>query len=287
MPATDHALRNPGARPQGEEPGTPPERRESPQARRAAELEQEIDTELVKHLIGQAATGFVTGTLTVAAVVFVLWSAAPRSVLLAWLALIGLLSLPAFLVVWRFRRSSDTSRNIATWRRALTVAYGLAGAGWGAASFLLYPRVAMPYQLFLLFVLGGSGVGGMAALAPVRGAFVAYLAATFLPMIGQLVAEGSLSSIATGLLLVTFWVATMALASELRDLLVRSLKLRFENLELIDDLSSAKDQARSGKPYQVGVPGQHEPRAPHTTRAHPRTHAKASGFGSVRREGEP
>jgi len=212
---------------------------------RATELEQRIETELVTHLVRQAPTGFLTGTLAVAAVILVLWNAAPRNILLLWLGSIGLLTTPAFVVVWRFLRAEDVSGRITAWRRAVTVAYGLAGVGWGAATMLLYPRVPMPEQLFLLFVLGGSGVGGMAALSPVRAAFIAYLTATFLPMIGQLLAEGSLSSVATGLLLLTFWVATIVLASELRAQLVRSLKLRFENLELIDDLSRAKEEAEA------------------------------------------
>ncbi len=212
---------------------------------RPPEFEQEIETELVKYLVRQAPTGFVTGTLTVAAVVFVLWNAAPRDLLLLWVVSLGLLTLPAFVVVWRFTRAPHVSGEIASWRRALAVAYGLAGAGWGAASILLYPRVAMPYQLFLLFVLGGSGVGGMVALAPVRPAFVAYLTATFFPMIAELLAGGSPSSVATGLLLLTFWAATILLASDLRALLVRSVRLRFENLELIDNLSKAKDEAEA------------------------------------------
>src|SRR5262245_1159777 len=210
-----------------------------------ADLEQAIERELVEHLVRQTPTGFVTGILTVTAVVLVLWNAAPRSLLLVWLATIGLLSLPAVVIVWRFKRAPDTSRAIASWRRALAVGYGLAGAGWGAASFLLYPRVAMPYQLFLLFVLGGSGVGGMAALAAVRAAFVAYLTAIFLPVIGQLLAGGSVSSVATGLLLLTFWVAAIVLATDMRAQLAHSLRLRFENLELIDDLSRAKDEAEA------------------------------------------
>src|SRR5207249_4668726 len=166
--------------------------------------------------------------------VLVLWHAAPRGLVLSWVASIGLLSLPAFLVVWRLRHAPRVAGEIASRWRSLAIAYGLAGAGWGMASFLIYPRVAMPFQLFVVFVLGGSGVGGMAALAPVRAAFVAYLTATFLPMIGALLAGGSLSSVATGLLLLTFWAATIVLASEIRALLVRSLKLRFENLGLID-----------------------------------------------------
>jgi len=246
--ATDRPLQSLDARWQRDRASVPPGRLQDEQVSRTTELDQKIETELVKLLVRQARgglTGFAIGTMTVAAVLVVLWNAAPRSLLLIWLISIGLLTLPAFVLVWRFTDAPDAAEDIASWRRALGVAYGLAGAGWGAAAILLYPRVAMPYQLFLLFVLGGAGVGAMAALAPVRAAFVAYLTATFLPMIGELLAGGSLSSVATGLLLLMFWAATIALASELRALLVRSMKLRFENLELIDGLSRAKDAAEA------------------------------------------
>ena len=128
---------------------------------RAPELEQKIEAELVRQLVRQAPSGFAIGTLTVAAVVLVLWNAAPRSLLLVWLLSIGLLTLPAFIAVWRFTRDPDVAENMASWRKALAVAYGLAGAGWGIGSILLYPRVAMPYQIFLIFVLAGAGVRGM------------------------------------------------------------------------------------------------------------------------------
>src|SRR5262249_39488595 len=130
-------------------------------------------------------------------------------------------------------------------RRLLAIAYGLAGVGWGTSAMLLYPRVAMPFQLFLVFVLGGFGGGGVGPPAPPRGGDLAYLSGPFLPMVGVLLAGGSLSGVATGFLLLTYWIATITLASELRGLLVRSVKLRFENLELIDDLSGAKDAAEA------------------------------------------
>ena len=213
------------------------------QARLPMPQHREIEIELVRHLVRQAPTGFATGTLTVAAVLLVLWQAAPRMALLTWLLAMALLTAPAFGIVWRWRRLRNEPPEISTWRRALALGYGLAGAGWGSASILLYPHVSTSFQLFLLFVLGGSGVGGMIALAPVREAFVAYLTAIYVPMIAVLLADATLPSVATGLLLSIFWVATMLLASEFRALLVHSLSLRFENLELIAGLSKAKDEA--------------------------------------------
>jgi signal transduction histidine kinase len=208
-------------------------------------IEHAIDVELVRYLVRQAPTGFIAGVCTFAAAVLVLWNEAPHGWLFAWAVTLALLSLPAFVAVRGFTRVTDVTERIATWRRALIVAYGLSGFGWGVASFFLYPHVTMPYQLFLLFVLGGSGVGGMAALAPVRGAFVAYLTGTFFPVIGVLLATGTRSSVATGLLLLAFWVAAISLATEMGRLLRRSLALRFENLDLIDGLSSAKNAAES------------------------------------------
>jgi signal transduction histidine kinase len=212
---------------------------------RAGQREAEIEAELVQHLVRQAPTGFAIGTLTVAAIVLVLWSAAPRSLLLVWLVSMGLLSFPAFVVVWRYMRAEPVAARMPSWRRALAVVYGLAGTGWGVASVLLYPRMAMPYQLFLLLVLAGAGIRGMAALAPVPGACIAYLTGTYVPIAGYLLADGSFSSVATGLLLLAFSGSLIALGFEVRALLVRSLKLRFENVELIDHLSRAKDAAEA------------------------------------------
>jgi signal transduction histidine kinase len=208
-------------------------------------FDREIETELARYVVRQAPLGFLLGTLAVVAVLIVLWTAAPPRLLFAWVGWIAIVSLPAMVVVWRFRRAPDVSDRVAAWRRALTVAYGLAGAGWGAAAILLYPWVAMPYQLFVLFIIGASGLSGVAGLSPVPMAFVAYLTATLLPMTVVLLAGGSLVSVATGLLLVVFWITTMSFAFILRGLLVRSLRLRFENLELIADLSQAKDEAEA------------------------------------------
>ena len=128
-----------------------------------------IETELARHLVNQAPTGFAIGVVAVLVIVLVMWRAAPLSALVTWLASMVVLTLPTPIVVWRFRRSPDPSAAIASWRRALTVAYGIAGIGWGLVAVVLYPRVDMPHQLFLIFVTGGAGVSGMAALAAIRG----------------------------------------------------------------------------------------------------------------------
>ncbi len=201
----------------------------------------QIEAELIRYVVRQAPIGFAIGTVAVAAIVFVLWNAVPGWPLFLWLVTIGVLTLPASTLVWRFARASDVASTIGWWRWSLTLAYGLAGVGWGVAAIVLYPRVAPPYQTFLLFILGGAGVSGIAALAPLRSAFVAYLTATFVPLVVLLLRTDSNATTATGLLLIAFWFSTISLASGLRALLVRSLRLHFENLANVVTLTRTRD----------------------------------------------
>ena len=214
-------------------------------AERSGGVRPRIQAELAKHLLRQAPIGFALGTVAVAAVAIVLWNAIAWPRLLAWVLSIGVLTVPAVVVVWRFARTPDVTDRLATCERALIVAYGLTGAGWGAAALLLYPWVAPPYRLFLLFITGAAAVSGMWALAPVRLAFAAYVTATLLPMTAVLLLERSRSGIATGLLLLVFLATVLQLAGILRGLLIRSLRLRFENVDLIADLSRAKEDAEA------------------------------------------
>jgi signal transduction histidine kinase len=216
-----------------------------PHAPPSVDIGSEIDAQRVAYLVRQAPTGFFLGALAIAAIIIVLWDAAPRRLLLAWFVASGLLSLPAMVVVWRFGRAQDVSERLASWRRALIVSYALAGAGWGAAGVMLYPSVTTPYQVFLLFVTGAAAVSGMAGLAPVRAAFMAYVSGSLLPITAVLLLEGTLSSIATGVLILAFLATTTSLATILRGHLVTSLRLRYENLGLIADLSRAKDDAEA------------------------------------------
>jgi signal transduction histidine kinase len=223
---------------------TPPTSPPRPAAR-DPHVAREIDAELTHYLVRQAPTGFVLGTLATAAVLAVLWQAVPRHLLLAWFVVIAVVTMPAVVVVWRFMRAREEPERTDTWQRALVVGYGLAGAGWGAVALLLYPSVAMPYQLFLLFITGAAAVSGMAALAPVRMAFAAYVTTTLLPITAVLLLERTLSSVATGMLILGFWATTLSLAAILRAALVDSLRLRYENVGLIADLSHAKDDAEA------------------------------------------
>src|SRR5438046_10394428 len=95
MLVADHHSQGIDALGREEHASVPPGHRHGEQESRGRALEPEIETELVKHLVGQAPTGFVTGTLTAAAVLLGLWNAAHRDLLMAWLSAHGRRCCPA------------------------------------------------------------------------------------------------------------------------------------------------------------------------------------------------
>ena len=117
----------------------------------------------------------------------------------------------------------------------------MAGAGWGAASIVLWPEAALN-QVFLLFVLGGMMLGGASLLASRSEAFLAFLLPTGLLPAIRLLSEGDEEHLTMGLLVTLFTCATLTTTWRFYRTIESSLTLRFENHDLVEDLQIAKHQ---------------------------------------------
>lgn len=206
---------------------------------------QLVEAERVKLLATHAPTGFIVGLLTVGVMSFVLWTVVPLWLLLLWITLMGVLTLPVFVMIWRFHRVTPAPEQIHTWAILFTVGYGLTGLGWGSSGVLLFPSDSLVHQLFLVFVIGGHSAGGMTALSSVPSALTAFLSTMLLPVIMRLCVLGDVVMTAMGLMLFTFGVAMFMIGRHLHAVFTEMLMLRFENVDLIRDLSSAKERAEA------------------------------------------
>jgi signal transduction histidine kinase/CheY-like chemotaxis protein len=206
---------------------------------------QRIEAEQVKLICTHASLGFQIGALNVGIVVLVLWDIVPFRSLMAWVGAMVLVTLPAFVAVWWFRRVSPLPDEIGPWRRVLILVYGVAGLGWGAMGILLFSPTSLAHQVFLIFIAGSQAAGGMTVLSPVPAVFLAYLLSTLVPFTLRLFLQGDEVLAAMGLILLTFSGALLGIGRHFHASLAESLKLRFENLDLVESLSAAKDQAEA------------------------------------------
>ncbi len=220
---------------------------DSPDVPHVQDRTWQIEAEQVQLLYRHAPTGFLVGGLTTAIVLFVLWEVVALSRLIAWLVIMGVVTLPVFVIVWKFSRAKPTPDQIRPWRTLFIIGYGLAGCGWGAAALLLFPHDSLAHQVFLVFIIGGHAAGGMSALSSVPAALLAYLLPTTLPLIVQLFLQESRVLVAMGFLLLTFGVALLVIGRQWCASFVDALRLRFDNLDLVHNLSLANQRLSIAK----------------------------------------
>jgi two-component sensor histidine kinase len=202
-----------------------------------------ILAEQVALAYGQGVASQVVGLLNVALVALVLWPVASHRVLLGWAALMTAISVARSVLTWSYRRATPAVTDAGVWRRRFVAGAFATGIGWGVAGVLLFPVVSLAYQVFLTYVLGGMAVGAAAVMAPVVTAYWAFLPPITIPVIVQLVLRGDAMGMSMAFMFTACTAMFMSSARQMHQSIRESIRLRFENLDLVDDLSAAKNQA--------------------------------------------
>jgi PAS domain S-box-containing protein len=197
----------------------------------------------VELLYTQAPAAFVGTGLNVGIAVAVLWQVVDRRVLFCWLALMLAVTLSRFVLVRHYYRGARTADRVPLWRRRFILGTGLAGTAWGSAGLLLFPPDSTVHQVFLVFILGGMAAGAIATLSADMSAFLAFFLPTLLPVTARIFTHyDSEISTAMGFLLLSFAGVLLIAARQLHASIVESLQLRLANLDLVQNLSIAKEQ---------------------------------------------
>jgi signal transduction histidine kinase/CheY-like chemotaxis protein/HPt (histidine-containing phosphotransfer) domain-containing protein len=208
----------------------------------ASRRRRAIEAEQVEMLYTQAPASLAIGTLMVVAITLVLAKVAPPVRVLVWLAILVAAYVPRILLILAYRRADPQSRGQRRWRTRFLASTAVAGVALGAAGILLFPTDSPNHQVFLVFALGGMSAGVM-WLSAVLSAYFAFVVPTLVPVTVRLFLEGEQIPFVMGLQIVFFAGVLFVMARNQHGSISGSLKLRFENLELVTDLSRAKEHA--------------------------------------------
>ncbi len=199
-------------------------------------LEAQILAEQVRLLYARAFAAQTTVIVIGSLVVYVFWGLVPRAVSLAWLGVLGLSAGFRFVLSRIWSRRPRPPEEAGRWARWFSAGSLVTGLAWGASAFLFYLPDSPVHQLFITFVLAGMSGGAASSSATYPSALIAFSVPALLPMVARLAVQGDAIHLAMGFLLAVFGAMVAAISRVGARSLVESIRLRFQNEALVQQL---------------------------------------------------
>jgi signal transduction histidine kinase len=156
--------------------------------------------------------------------------------LLWWLSAIYAVAATRFFLWHRFNRTPLSAANAQRWRRIAILGSGVNGFTWGVGGIVLYAAHSPASQFLLLITQFGMGAGAAYASAPAFAAVMAYLVPSVLLSSIPFFMEGDSVHVTLGAMLFVFVAAATHFTYSISRTIARAITLRFENIELIQEL---------------------------------------------------
>jgi len=174
--------------------------------------------------------------------VWVMWDIPthPHRHLLLWLACVYLLHAWELLSWLTRRERTDTLQGCREWSRQFSIFALVIGMMWGFSTLFFFPPDLLP-QVLLVCVMLGLAAGATTMNATHPPSFYAYLLGLMLPLIFRVMVEQDETHIALGIMLMLFLVVMLVSGQFLSKFILLSLRQRFENLSLANQLASMND----------------------------------------------
>lgn len=182
--------------------------------------------------------GLLVTCLNAAILSVIEWNAVPRARLLAWLAVMALMTAGRYLLTNRYQKQGPSADPI-PWGRYYATATAAAGFGWGLAALLFFPVALLP-QIFMFFMLTVMTTAAVVTFATVFRVALLFVIPTLAPLALRLALLGGAIHHAMALVAVLFLAVMLLTAKRMERTIVASLRLRFENQDLISRLEEEK-----------------------------------------------
>jgi len=205
-----------------------------------AEEQGALYGEQVKQLYSNALVGLLATAINSLVLAVIQRDVTSRTTLIAWVALLTVISLLRYHDIRTFWRKSPEASKANYWCRRFIVGLALSGIAWGSSAIFLFPLESLAHQTFLAFVIGGMVAGAAAAFSSVMKAFLAYSVLALSPIILRFALLGDEFHLAMGGMALLFGVMIFFVAMRINTVWITSVKLRFENSGLVSYLTELK-----------------------------------------------
>ena len=185
------------------------------------------------------------GSLVVAGLVAIVFHSvvSPRSLYL-WESAMVMLTAVRAVGWWRYR-GADFNACARVWLRQATLAAFVGGMIWGAGSLFLFPPGQLVYQFTFMITLVMMAVAAMFSYSPHYATYFAFILPSMLPGIVGLEVQGGIQQQAMGAGLLLLVVVILSSVRFFNRMFLDSMRLRFENVDLVAQLTVQKDAAET------------------------------------------
>ncbi|HEB54771.1 MAG TPA: response regulator [Gammaproteobacteria bacterium] len=171
------------------------------------------------------------------------WSQHVHAALLVWLGALLSINLVRGFFAWEFHRKNVQIENILLWWRLFSIPSLLSVSIWGLGAYIFYIPNGGQYQAVGIIIPLALAAGSLVFLSMVRWLFFSSFLLITLPLLLRVLIEGDFVNIAIGLLIAVYIIIFMMFGHSMNRMLTESLRLRFENLELVERLTREKESA--------------------------------------------
>lgn len=199
---------------------------------------------------------YVVGT-TMALELFLallMWQRLDHTLLLSWLAALYIVHSLSIIHWLRFSNKIHSIEECKHWQRQLLMSFSLAGAFWGSAGFFMFVPDSPVLQAFLLCILIGMAAGVVASNQTFLLAQQSYVVLVLLPMLFRLLLQGGRDYYLLAMMVCLFMVFVLKVGRDQSRNLELSIRHRFENVELLENLKRVNQQlAMAQRAAQAGI----------------------------------
>jgi len=171
------------------------------------------------------------------------WERADRELLLAWLTASSFLTAARVALVRNFHRYNPDASHPLRWAVLFAVSSTISGMLWGSIAFLFLQVQDIDTVLLVATALSGMTAGSLVPLSAFLPAYYGFTLFTLSPMAFVMLTNESNVLIFIGVLVLAFMAVNLGYSFVVHRNLAESIRLRFENLDLLESLKQQKNLA--------------------------------------------
>lgn len=204
-----------------------------------------VQAELVKLLFRNFNQQFISLIIIAPIVVPVMWGHVPNSWLLLWGATYMSSLLERRRLARRFFKLRPPPEAARVWGYRFARRAMIGGALIGSCGLWMFTTESLPHLVFVFAFLFVTAAGAPTIYSSFLPAHFMYLPMVTLPLAFRIMAEGGATGVWGGIAMLIFLVTLLRTGRDHHETTRRNLVLRFENQDLVTELSNKKEEAEA------------------------------------------